>query len=147
MQRLVVSVVADPDLGLEEHLGPIQIGAVHRLADLTLVAICGRGVNVPVPRGESGMDGVAGLVRRCLENTETERGDLDAVLESDGGDLVGHESTMRPAGLAETPRLSLAGLAPAAEARLRGRSGPRAGGCAGTAAPPSAGCARAPASG
>jgi hypothetical protein len=39
VQRLVVPVIADPDLGLDEHLGPVDAGPGDRLADLTLVAV------------------------------------------------------------------------------------------------------------
>ena len=53
VQRLVVSVVADPDLGLQEELRAVQVGAVHRLADLALVAVGRRRVDVPVPRASA----------------------------------------------------------------------------------------------
>jgi hypothetical protein len=49
VESLVVSVVADADLGLEEDLGAIQAGAADGLADLAFVAVGGRGVNQPVP--------------------------------------------------------------------------------------------------
>ena len=49
VQGLLVAVVADPDLGLEEDVGAIQAGAGDRLADLSFVAVCGGGVDVPVP--------------------------------------------------------------------------------------------------
>ena len=32
VQRLLVAVVADPDLRLQEDLGPVQLGGVNRLA-------------------------------------------------------------------------------------------------------------------
>ena len=73
VQRLVVAVVADPDLGLQEDLRPVQTGAAHRLADLALVAVGGRGVDVSVAGAECRLDGVAGLVRGRLEDTEAER--------------------------------------------------------------------------
>jgi hypothetical protein len=44
VQRLLVSVVGDPDLGLEEHLGAVEAGGADRLADLALVAVRGGGV-------------------------------------------------------------------------------------------------------
>jgi hypothetical protein len=52
VQRLVVSVVADPDLGLQENLRPVQAGLVDRLADLALVAVSRRGIDVAVPGAE-----------------------------------------------------------------------------------------------
>jgi hypothetical protein len=88
MQRLVVSVIADPDLGLQEDLRPVHVGAVDRLADLALVAVSRRGVDVPVTGAEGTADGVPGLVGRCLENPQTEGGNLDAVVESEGFHLV-----------------------------------------------------------
>ena len=48
VQRRVVPVVADPDLGLDEDLVASQPGLADRLADLTLVAVRGGGVDVPV---------------------------------------------------------------------------------------------------
>src|SRR5216684_839831 len=44
----------------------------------------GPGVDVAVPGVERGSDGVAGLVGRGLEDPETERWHLDAVVEGDG---------------------------------------------------------------
>ena len=76
VQRLVVSVVADPDLGLQEHLERSRLGAVDRLADLALVAVGRGGVDVPVPGVERGADGVAGLVGGRLEDAEAEGGHL-----------------------------------------------------------------------
>ena len=70
VQRLVVSVVADPDLGLQEHLRRSSLGAVDRLADLALVAVGRRGVDVPVPGAERGADGISGLVWGRLEDAE-----------------------------------------------------------------------------
>ena len=48
VQRLVVAVVADPDLGLDEDLVAGDAGAVDGLADLALVAVRRGGVDVPV---------------------------------------------------------------------------------------------------
>src|SRR5439155_2794798 len=61
----------------------VQVGAVHRLADLAFVAVGRGGVDVAVSGSECGPDGVAGLVRRRLEDAEAERGHLDSVVEGD----------------------------------------------------------------
>ena len=91
VQRLVVSVVADPDLGLQEDFGPVQLGAAHCLADLALVSVGRRRVDVSVPGAECGADGISGLVRGRLEDAEAERGHLHPVvqLQRRGGGL-GH---------------------------------------------------------
>ena len=84
VQRLVVSVVADPDLGLQEHVRTIQARAVDRFADLALVAVGRGGVDVPVPRAERGPDGVSGFVGGRLEDAEAEGGHRDAVVQFQG---------------------------------------------------------------
>ena len=81
VQRFVVAVVADPDLGLHEHVGAVKAGAVNRLADLAFVAVRGGGVDVPIPGLECSADGVTGLVGGCLEDAEAEGGYLDAVVQ------------------------------------------------------------------
>jgi hypothetical protein len=48
VQGLVVAVVADPDLGLQEHVVPADAGIRDGLTDLPLVAVGRRGVDVPV---------------------------------------------------------------------------------------------------
>ena len=48
VQRLVVAVVADPDLRLDEDLVAGEAGGLDGLADLALVAVGGGGVDVPV---------------------------------------------------------------------------------------------------
>jgi hypothetical protein len=73
MQRLVVSVVADPDLGLEEDLRPIHIGTVYGLSNLALVAVGRSSIDVPVSGIECHADGVSGLIGRRLEHTEPKR--------------------------------------------------------------------------
>ena len=54
---------------------------MDRLADLALVAVGGRGVDVPIPGVECSAHGVTGLVGGCLEDTEAEGGYLDAVVQ------------------------------------------------------------------
>jgi hypothetical protein len=48
VQRLVIPVVAHPDLGLREDRRPAALRRAHRFADLALAAVCGGRVNVPV---------------------------------------------------------------------------------------------------
>ena len=85
VQRLVVAVVADPDLGLQEDVGPVDAGVGDGLADLALVPVRGGGVDVPVAGRERGLDRGAGLLRRGLEDTEADGGHLDAVVQGHGG--------------------------------------------------------------
>jgi hypothetical protein len=88
VQRLVVAVVADPDLGLEEALRPIYIGTVYGLSNLALVAVGRRGIDVPVPRVERGSNGVSGLIGGRLKDPEPDYGYLDAIGESELGNLL-----------------------------------------------------------
>ena len=81
VQRLLVAVVADPDLGLEEHLFARDGGVADSLADLAFVAIGGGGVDVTVAGLEGGGDGVACLLGRGLEDAEADRGHPDPVVE------------------------------------------------------------------
>lgn len=84
VECLVVAVVADPDLGLEKDLRPVQAGAVNGLADLAFVAVGGGGVDVAVPGAQGDGDGVSGLLGGSLEDAETECRHLDAVVEGYG---------------------------------------------------------------
>ena len=83
VQRLVIAVVADPDLGLQEDSRAADLGRVHRFADLALVAVGGGGVDVAVAGVERGGDRAARLVGRCLEDAEADRRHLDAVVQGD----------------------------------------------------------------
>ena len=73
VQGLVVAVVADPDLGLDEDLERVDPGATNGFADLALVAVRGRGVDVRGNRVERGPHGGSGLVGRSLEDAQAER--------------------------------------------------------------------------
>ena len=81
VQRLVVAVVADPDLGLDEHVGTVEAGAADAFADLPLVAVGGGGVDVPVAGSKRGLDGRRRLLRGALEDAQPEGGHRDAVVE------------------------------------------------------------------
>src|SRR4051794_22784526 len=48
VQRLVVAVVADPDLGLDEHVVTVDAAALDGVADAAFVGVGGGGVDVPV---------------------------------------------------------------------------------------------------
>ena len=82
VQRLVVPVVADPDLGLDEHVGTVEARVADALADLPLVAVRRGGVDVPVAGRQRRLDGRRRLLRRALEDAQSEGGHRDAVIES-----------------------------------------------------------------
>jgi len=89
VQRLVVAVVADPDLGFDEHVVAGQARMADGQADFAFVAVRGGGVDEPVACRERRAHGLRGDVRRCLEHPEAERGHLDAVVQ---GHVHGHEA-------------------------------------------------------
>ena len=82
VERLVVAVVADPDLRLDEDVAAIEAGAPDALADLALVAVGGGGVDVPVADGEGRLDRADRLVGWRLEDAEAEDRQLDAVVQT-----------------------------------------------------------------
>jgi hypothetical protein len=88
VEGLVVAVVVDPDLGLDEDLGPVDPGCGDRFADLALVGRGGGGVDEPVAGVEGGADGIAGLVRWGLEDAEAEGGMSTPLLRVMVGDVV-----------------------------------------------------------
>ena len=57
---------------------------MNGLADLALVAVGRRRVDVAVTGAERGLDCVAGFVGRSLEDPETERWHLDTIVEGQG---------------------------------------------------------------
>ena len=85
VERLVVAVVADPHLGLDEHVVAVDAAAADGVTDTALVAIGGGGVDVSVPDAQGGLDRRGGLVGRGLEHPEADGGDLDAVVEDERG--------------------------------------------------------------
>jgi hypothetical protein len=64
---------------------------VDRLADLAFVAVRGGGVDLPIPGVERSAHGVTGLVGGCLEDTEAEGGQLDAVVQGQERGSGGHD--------------------------------------------------------
>src|SRR5699024_6694681 len=82
VQGLVVSVVADPELRLDEDLGPIQTGNADALADLALVEVRRGGVDQTVTDAQCLGHGGGGFLRWGWEDTETECGDRRSTGES-----------------------------------------------------------------
>ncbi len=62
-QCLLVAVIADPQLGRDEQLIPVDAAAADALADLPLVEVGRRRVDKPVPAGDRDLDGTRGLFR------------------------------------------------------------------------------------
>ena len=85
VEGLVVAVVADPHLGLDEHVVAVDAAAADGVADAALVGVGGGGVDVAVADAQGGLDGGGGLVGRGLEDAEAEGGHLDAVVEGERG--------------------------------------------------------------
>jgi hypothetical protein len=81
VQGLVVAVVADPHLGLDEHLGAVHARAANTLTHLTLVEVGGSGVDQPVADPERLLDRCRGDIRRRLEDTESDRRHLDTIVQ------------------------------------------------------------------
>jgi hypothetical protein len=87
VQRLVVPVVGDPDLGLDEHLRAVETRAAqeatYRLTDLPLVAVRRSRVDVPIAHVQRRLDRRHGLVRRCLEDAEPQGRHVHAVVQAE----------------------------------------------------------------
>jgi len=72
--RLVIAVVGGPYLRLDEDLGTVQAGPTDPLADLALIAIGGRGVDVPVADPQRLGDGGGCLLGRRLKTPRPSAG-------------------------------------------------------------------------
>jgi len=86
---IVRPVVGVAELGGEVELAAGQAGLGDRLADLLLVPVRLRGVDVPVTGLQGGAHRRGGLARRDQENPEAELRDGLAVVQHDDGH-VGH---------------------------------------------------------
>jgi hypothetical protein len=89
-QRRVVAVVADPQLGGDEHLRAVDAGVAEALADFPLVAVGGGRVDQPVAVGDRRLDRAGGLFGGALVDAEPEGGHLDAVVQFDQRALSDH---------------------------------------------------------
>jgi len=85
-ERLVVAVVADPELGDDEDLAAVDPGAPDRLADLALVAVGGGGVDERIAVRDRSLDRARRLLGRALEDAKSEGGHLDTVVQRQGRD-------------------------------------------------------------
>jgi hypothetical protein len=90
VQRGLVAVIADPDLGLDEHVRGGSARAADAVPNFALVAVRGRGVDQSVADAQRRLDGRGGLLGRGLEDAESKRRHLDAVVQVQGG---GHDSS------------------------------------------------------
>lgn len=82
----VVALVGVPQLGGDEQLLTGDPGGGEGAADTGLVAVDRGGVDAAVTGLQGGAHRGGGLVVGDLEDAEAELRDLDAVVESDGGD-------------------------------------------------------------
>jgi hypothetical protein len=80
MQSFVVSVVTDPDLGLDKDLRSLEARVPDSLAHLPLVAVRRGCVHVLVAVSERRLDCGPRLLRRRLEDPKTEGRQVDTVI-------------------------------------------------------------------
>src|SRR3954451_14832604 len=83
LQRVVVRVVAVVELAGHEDVVAVDARRPNRLADLLLVAVHLGGVDVSVADLEGRQCRLLGAFRLDLEDTETQLGDLDTVVQRD----------------------------------------------------------------
>ena len=93
--RLLVAVVVVEALGRDEDLVAVEPRRAEGLADLGLVPVGGRRVDVAVAEIERAGDGLSGLGGVDLEGAEPELRDLGAVVQLDVGDLCGRVHSLR----------------------------------------------------
>jgi hypothetical protein len=85
VQRGVVAVVADPDLGLYEDVIAGDARAADAFADLTLVEVRGGRVDVTVAEAQGLLDRGGRDVGRGLKDAEPDGRQLHTVVERDRG--------------------------------------------------------------
>ena len=95
-QGRVVALLGVPELGGDEDLVAGDARGGDRRPDALLVAVGGGGVDVAVAGRERFLDHLLGLLGRDLEDAEPELGDLDAVVQRQGGN---RSTVMRPLGV------------------------------------------------
>ncbi len=92
VQRRVVAVVGDPDLGLDEDVRAIDARTAYGFADLAFVLISSGGVDVPISGLQCRLDRCNGVIGRRLVHTETQCRHRDFVVQGQLGN--GHVSTL-----------------------------------------------------
>jgi hypothetical protein len=93
-ERVVVRVEGVVQLAGHEDVATVDAGRPDRLADLLLVAVHLRGVDVPVAHLERRQGRVLGLLGLDLEHPEAELGDVDTVVQGDAR-YAGHGAPLR----------------------------------------------------
>ena len=83
LQRGVVALIGVPQLGGDIHLLAWQTRFRERLADSALIPVRRRRVDVAVACLEGRAHRALGLIRRCLENTESDLRDRVTVIQRD----------------------------------------------------------------
>lgn len=81
MQRVVIAVVADPDLRLDEDLVAGDARPADTFADLLLVAIGRGGVDVAIPDAQRLRDSIGRFLWRTLKDAESQGGHFHAIVQ------------------------------------------------------------------
>ena len=100
MQSLVVSVVTDPDLGLDKDLRSLKARVPDSLAHLPLVAVRRGRVHMLVAVRERRLDRGPRLLRRRLKDPKTKGRQVDTVIQ-------GHQFHASTVGPGNGPRQAL----------------------------------------
>src|SRR5262245_54668180 len=90
MAGVIGVMVGVAQLAGDEHIAAGETGLGDGVADLLLVAVHLRGIDVPVAGLQGGGHGLDGVPRVDLEDAEAELGDRPAVVQQDAG-YLGHD--------------------------------------------------------
>lgn len=81
VQCFVVSIVGDPNFGLDEDVRAVEAGTAQRLPDPLFVAVGSGSVDVAVSDLEGGLHCFGRFIGRGLEDAEADLGNGDAVVQ------------------------------------------------------------------
>ncbi len=85
VQRLLIAVVVDPDLGLDENLRPLDPRSPDRLSHAAFVSIRRGGVDMAVTDAQRFSDRCLGLIGWRLEHAKSQRGHRDTIVQGKVG--------------------------------------------------------------